>query len=142
MKKFLFCILLILCFPFVSFALNEYGQFYKGDPNFPIIYGHMGQGYYIDKSSAVILKNDAQGLVFAINILSVNIDKNLDNFKVTTCKFYKPSSTDIYTVYEKIGSAQTWTPLDLADTHGSNLYNREAFLKGWEAATGFSYGLQ
>lgn len=139
MKKFilttLFCILSLT----TVFAANDiYGSYWNGNRNYPIINGRMGTGWYLDKSSIVILKNDPDGLAFAENIITVNVKTQA--FSTSTVWLYKPS-TSYNMAYIKYNKEDSWNKLDLSNTAGYNLFARNAFFAGWEAITGYPYHL-
>lgn len=54
----------------------EYNQYWNGDTNYPLVYGHMGTAWYLDASSVVVQEDVYDGSnihrIWAENIISVD----------------------------------------------------------------------
>ncbi|WP_432647736.1 hypothetical protein [Mitsuokella sp.] len=92
MKKIISVVLLLitLCLASMAQASSMYEDYYNGDTNFPIIYGHMGTAWYLDKSSLVCQDYNPPCYTLAINVIVVpNADRgNRDISQVQTMRFF------------------------------------------------------
>ena len=125
-----------LLFPAVSYA-EAPAPFWNSDAAYPLISADSGV-WYLDTQSAHILSNTADSLVFSVNVLLVDPEKDPNAYEFSRYWFRKPQSEDKYTVYVRHGDGGEWTKLSLQDPAApQNLKN--LFLTGWQAATGFPY---
>ena len=117
---------------------NGAALYWNEDRAYPLVYSQSGTVWYLDTASAKVSSNNADGLIFSVNILLVDPAKDPNAYEFSRYWFRKPQSTDRYAVYVRHGDIGEWTPLRLNDPASpQNLQN--LFLTGWEAATGFTY---
>lgn len=121
---------------FFPTAQAEYARYYNGDANYPLVYGHQGVAWYLDKSSAVVKKDDAEGKTFACNVITVNENGNISGVK--TYWYYKATSDDMGTAYSS-SDGQSWQSFDVGSTAGYMQVLVKTFKMGWYAAFGYSY---
>lgn len=92
MKKLtaILCLLAALLIASVAQASSMYEDYYNGDDNYPLIWGHMGTAWYLDKSSLVCQDYNPPCYTLAINVISVeNADRgNREISRVTTMRFF------------------------------------------------------
>ncbi|MEE3453332.1 hypothetical protein [Dialister sp.] len=74
MKKLLFILsfLVLLAMGQSVFASSSYPDHLGGDPNYILVDGHQGIGYYLDKSSIYLEKDDPQLAILQFNVCTVN----------------------------------------------------------------------
>ena len=111
MKKWLLLVVAFCCFVFGGFntANANYPVHLNGDPNFILVYGHMGTAWYLDRSSLNVQKYAPPHYIIAVNIVSVrNADRgNTDINSVTTKRFlYNWNTRDMYV--ERNLNASDW----------------------------------
>ena len=114
---------------------QAYSEYYNGDYNFPIVYGHQGVDFYLDKSSIVVQESSSDAHKFACNVISVR-DGNINS--VTTYWFYTSSSEDIGVFHYKYNN-NSWRATSLGNDAGYMQVVNNTFRKGWAAAFGYSY---
>lgn len=72
MKKFLAALLVAWTFATsVAFAVG-YPRFWKGDTNYPFVWGHQGTAWYLDKNSVKIKRIDSPYYIITAEIISVS----------------------------------------------------------------------
>lgn len=128
----LIVILILLCG--TCFAEGEYPDYLNGDINYPLVYGHMGMGFYLDKSSITIKENNKKtgSVIFAENIVQFNIDKN-EFGKTYTIWFNEPVDRKEFNVAYVSNDGENWRKFYVNDTHGYNMSTRNSFLLGWKS---------
>lgn len=90
--------MVLLGFPNTSFASNpprtstNYLMNLDDNPNYVLVYSHMGFGYYLDITSINIKQNDAKGRYWAQNLVEVNMITNEVGKNIT--QFYYYDRTD------------------------------------------------
>lgn len=141
--KWISCILFALLLmistqPAFAYA-PPYDQYLYQDLNYPLVYAHMGYGFYLDKSSVVVLKNDSIGISFAENILDANSDDNYSVTRTFTIWCYKAKNDDYNIYYTKNKQDAIWTKMDLSKEYGTTMLANHAFKLGWETITGYPY---
>ena len=117
-------------------AQADYAQYYNGDSNYPLVYGHQGVAWYLDKSSIVVKKNDSEGNAFACNVITVNETGNISGTK--TYWYYKVAGEDMGTAYSS-PDGQNWQAFEVGSTFGYMQVLVKTFKIGWYAAFGYSY---
>lgn len=80
--------LCIMAFSQMVFAYNPYPQYLNGDPNFILCDGHMGVGFYVDKSSLNVEKYEPPQYIIAVNVVSVE-DADQGNINISNVKTYR-----------------------------------------------------
>lgn len=70
-KLFLMCVCVAILM-FCSIALANYPKYLNGDTNYVLVDGHMGNAYYVDKSSLVVQKYDPPQYIIAVNVVTAN----------------------------------------------------------------------
>ena len=133
-------VLALSAFLLVSSAAISHGAapYWNGDQAYPLVYSRSGAVWYLDTASANISANNADGLIFSVNILVVDPAKDPNAYEFSRYWFRKPQSEDRYAVYMRHGDIGEWTLLRLKDPAApQDMQN--LFLTGWEAATGFTY---
>lgn len=149
----------------ISTVFADYPTCLYGNPNYPIIYAHMSAASYLDKSSVTVKLNSYNdGLLFAQNHIYATFDRDVVNLKevkpAKTVWFFKPwnsskqgvsarnidgrtiqlppfTNTDV--AYVSYDNANSWTPFYISNTAGYNMSTRNAFLLGYQVATGYVY---
>lgn len=117
-------------------------EYWNNNADFPIIAtDDGGYAWYLNRGSARIAANDAESLIFSVDVLRVDAEQDPSAFEFHRWWFRKPQSEDPYTVFMRQGDAGDWSPLDLRAADAESLSAVRLFLAGWQAATGFSYGL-
>lgn len=114
-------------------ASGEYPDYLNDDVNYPLVYGHMGIGFYLDESSIIVKeKNRKNGFViFAENIISFNVDENKIE-KTYTVWFNEPAKREAFNVAYVSNNGDSWKMFYIDDTHGYNMSTRNSFLLGWK----------
>lgn len=116
-------------------ADNTYPDYLNGDSNYPIVYGHMGIGFYLDKSSIVVKENNKKNgnVIFAENIMSVDIDKNNEITNIYTVWYKEPSQRNVFNIAYISNDGVNWHEFHIDDTHGYNMTTRNSFLLSWKS---------
>ena len=71
MKKFWAIFLLTWCFTTSVVFAYGYPRFWKGDTNYPLVWGRRGEAVYLDKSSIKINLNDSPYYIITVQTISV-----------------------------------------------------------------------
>ena len=87
MRRGLFLGVFVLCLLFEQTAFASYPDYLGGNRNYLLCGGHMGVGYYVDKSSLVVQKYDPPTYRISVNVLSVDDadNGNTEPLRVSTC---------------------------------------------------------
>ncbi|WP_296732301.1 hypothetical protein [Anaerovibrio sp.] len=108
---------------------NHYPLFLKQNPNHPLLEGHMGAGYYLDKSSVKVLNNDSDTPVIEAEIFMVDDaygGKTTETYRNKMKFKYNTKSVKLY--YERNGK---WTYLNpngpMAETRGVKSLGEAAY---------------
>ena len=100
MRRVLSMVLFVLCLSFAqAAAAAAYPDYLGGDRNYLFCGGHMGVGYYVDKSSLVVQKYAPPTYRIAVNVLSVEDADggNTEPFRVDTRQYlYRWDSRAMY----------------------------------------------
>lgn len=82
-------------------------DYYNGDRNFPIVYGHMGTGWYLDKSSLVCQSYAPPCYTLAINVIVVPnaIEGSRHISRVETMRFFYNLSNLAMYVDQRTGTS-------------------------------------
>lgn len=162
MKKI--CCMILLFGSLMGIAHADYQNYLYDNANYPIIYAHMGGANYLDTSSVTLKKSDADSIIFAQNQILAEYNRDITEIKevraARTVWFYQPRNPSIQATttvvidgktitlppyvdadvaYVSYDNAQSWTPFNVSDTYGYNLAARNAFLLGYQIATGYAY---
>lgn len=139
MKKIsaMLCLLATLLVMSVAQASSLYEDYYNGDENYPLIWGHMGTAIYLDKSSLVCQDYEPPCYTLAINIISVdNADRgNREISRITTLRFFYNWNDRKMYIDQKTGTS-SWRYLKPT---GSNAESGMVMYAG-EAAFYLDYG--
>ncbi len=162
MKKLILTLSFLFFGATTSFA-NLYPDYLYDNPNYPMVYGHMDVGFYIDKKSITLLQNNRQGTIFSENLLYVQCKFNSSEMKEVPQKitksinyyFYYPTNpTQLGCVHSSLNNiilppylgpdlayyskdqGSSWTPFYISNESGYNQPTRNDFLFGFEVATG------
>ena len=114
---------------------------WNGDADYPLAAEEGSAAWYLHRSSARIAANDASALVFSVDVFVVDMENDPASSEFHRWWFRKPQSEDPYTVYMRQGDGGEWSPLLLTSEDAEDRRAARLFLTGWEAATGFPYGV-
>lgn len=116
----------------------SYPSQWNGDARYPIVYASQGTAWYEDSQSVKVAANDAEEMIFSIDIFMVHTASDPSAFEFQRFWFRRIRSDDVRTVYVRHGDIGEWSPLSLgAETE--NLPEQKIFLAAWQSATGFRY---
>lgn len=105
-------VLCVLCGAYISKAeATYYPDYLWGDPNYMLCYGHDGVASYVDISSLTSQSKDFDDIIFAENVLSVDVEKN----EILGTNLMEFRSTNGRTYYKDDGY---WNEFDVNDYHG------------------------
>ena len=113
-----------------------YNQYYKGDKNYPLLYGHMGISKYLDKSAAVVLQDDKKCSKFAVNIITV--DENRDISSVDTFWYLHNRADETSIAYNSL-DGQNWRQFRTGDSVGFMQVTVNGYKAGHYAAFGYGW---
>ncbi len=113
----------------------SYPAHWNSDARYPIAYAAEGTAWYEDTKSIKIAANDAEEMIFSMDVFMVHTASDASAFEFQRFWFRRIRSDDVYTVYVRHGDIGEWTPLSLRDTSPE----QRLFLAGWQSATGFDY---
>ena len=113
-----------------------YDQYYNGDSNYTLVYGHMGIAYYLDKSSATVLQDDGEGSEFAVNIITVNESGEISNTQ--TIWYFRSNDESPSTAYTSL-DGQKWKQFRMNDTAGFMQLTIGGYKAGYYAAFGHGW---
>lgn len=111
----------------------QYDNYLNGDTNYPLLYGHMGSAWYLDKSSVVVKQDDSVAHKFAENIIMVDADNGYSIINTGTLWFYqKLQRDDFFEAYT--GNGEKWRSFEVNSSYGADQVVVNAFKLGWKAA--------
>lgn len=116
-------------------ASLSYPAHWNNNERYPIAYAAEGTAWYEDTKSIKIAANDAEEMIFSIDVFMVHTVSDASAFEFQRFWFRRIRSDDVYTVYVRHGDIGEWTPLSLRETSPE----QRLFLAGWQSATGFDY---
>ena len=90
MRRVLSMVLFVLCLSFAqAAAAAAYPDYLGDDRNYLLCGGHMGVGYYVDKSSLVVQKYAPPTYRIAVNVLAVEDadNGNTEPYRVDTRQY-------------------------------------------------------
>lgn len=132
------CLLAMLLVASVSHGASPYEEYYNGDYNYPLIWGHQGMAWYLDKSSLVCQDYDPPCYTLAINVFLVpeagGGSREISR-EQTMRFFYNLSDLKMY-VGRGTGASDDWRYLEPT---GSNAASGRSMYVG-EAAFYINYG--
>ena len=105
---FVVALLCVLSLGSIAQARQPYPEYWNGDRNFPLVWGHDGTAFYIDRSSIEISRRSDTVLVAAINVLSVDERGTEYRSNVTGKKFHgarkwrREKSNEYLTVFDNV----------------------------------------
>lgn len=70
MRRLLSIVLLLSVLVMSSVAFANYPRYLNGDENFILIDGHMGTGWYVDRTSLEVQDYDPPQYIIAVNVIS------------------------------------------------------------------------
>ena len=134
----LVCCIYVLFLSVTAQALKlEYPQYYNGNHNIPLIWGHMDTGWFLDRTSIVCEEYNPPCYTLAANVIVVNNANqgNTDIYKVHTIRlFYNYNDLKMYV--DRNPNASDWRYLKPT---GSNAESGMPMYMG-EAMFYVSYG--
>ena len=110
----------------------SYPAHWNNNERYPIAYAAEGTAWYEDTKSIKIAANDAEEMIFSIDVFMVHTVSDASAFEFQRFWFRRVRSDDVYTVYVRHGDIGEWTPLSLKETSPE----QRLFLAGWQSATG------
>lgn len=139
LKKFLgivFILLMVAVIQLPNAQAQSYPENYNGDPNYPLVYGHMGVAYYLDKSSATVLQDNSDGSKFAVNIITVNESGDISNTQ--TFWYFRSNNESPSTAYSS-SDGQRWRQFNVGETAGFMQVTVGGYKAGYYAAFGHGW---
>lgn len=123
-------LLFFLLLPITCYA-GKYPAYLNGNANYPLVYGYMDIGTYLDKSSAIRISNNTEKISFAENCISYDIDTH-DILGTYTVYFYQLRNRSDFNGAYASHDKHAYTKFFLDDTHAYNMATRNSFLMGWK----------
>jgi hypothetical protein len=124
----------------VGFAVSNtsqaqaYDQYFNGDTNYVLIYGHQGNSWYLDKSSVVVKESSKKANAFACVVISVDVNGNVSGDK--TYWYYQPCQRDNFNEAFYSNDGKTWKSFNVNDSAGYMQVVIGGFKTGWKVAFG------
>lgn len=87
-----------------------YPEYLNEDSSYPLVYGHMGVGEYVDLGSIYIIRQDDSGIEFKVSVVYYNYDK--DTISTSVSHFFKRYS-DPNSLYYSACRKEKYSPEEL-----------------------------
>lgn len=139
MKRLVIFMIFVLCvMPTGSVAMASYPQYLGGDENYILCDGHMGVGFYVDKSSLNVEEYNPPHYIIAIDVVSVqDADRgNTEIHKTTTRHYYY--NWDERAIYLQTKDGE-WKYLDPQGSRASGASRVKAGKIAFELAYGVEF---
>ena len=112
----------------------QYDKYLNGDTNYPLLHGHMGVAWYLDKSSVVVKQDDAIAHKFAENIIMVSADKDYSLISTATLWFcQRMKREEFFEAYVRSTKGE-WRNFQVDSPYGADQVIVNAFKLGWKEA--------
>ena len=121
---------------------TSYDKYLNGDPNYLLLYGHMGGAEYLDISSITVVTNDPhKTYAWAQNEVAVNVDQGnaIINTKTKWYCWVNDGSDNGAFYYSLTGNSGDWKSFDFYSTAGYMQSTTEGFRAGFSRAFGFPF---
>ena len=82
-----FVMVFVMAMASVTFAENGYPDYLGGDKNYVMCDGHMGTGYYVDRSSLQVKQYTPPSYMIAVNVATVP-DADAGKIKISNVRTY------------------------------------------------------
>lgn len=118
-----------------------YPEYLNEDSSYPLVYGHMGVGEYVDLGSIYIIRQDDSGIEFKVSVVYYDYDKDTMSTGVSHFfKRYSDPNSLYYSAWRKEKySPEEWRQGDLSNTSGYMQSANKTFLTCMEQITGEPY---
>lgn len=131
-----FVMVFVMAMASVTFAENGYPDYLGGDKNY-VMYGHMGTGYYVDRSSLQVKQYTPPSYIIAVNVATVP-DADAGKIKISNVRtyyfMYRYDQRNMYVLMTDPNSDLDWRYLkprgSYAETGSCHASRRNSFLLG------------